>query len=117
MSFRPQVKSLMRVMLGCVKSFVGLIIPLLLLIQPCEAIEMLTSTRNSNEINEAATIRICLPYKGQRAAGAARKQMRDLSNKIGLSIKPVLIGNLFKFGRIYCTTQHLNHNKQYNPQM
>ena len=67
--------------------------------------EMLTSTRNSNQVNDtAATITICLPYKRQRAAGTARKQMRDLNNKTGLPIKHVLtsplflIGNLFKFG-------------------
>ncbi len=36
-------------------------------------------------------IRISLPYKEQRAADTVRKQMRDLSNKIGLSIQLVFI--------------------------
>jgi hypothetical protein len=55
------------------------------------ASKLSTNTVNLNQVNETATIRISLPYKEQRAADTVRKQMRDLSNKIGLSIQPVLI--------------------------
>jgi hypothetical protein len=55
------------------------------------ASKLSTNTVNLNQVNETATVRISLPYKEQRAADTVRKQMRDLSNKIGLSIQPVFI--------------------------
>jgi hypothetical protein len=55
------------------------------------ASKLSTNTVNLNQVKETATIRISLPYKEQRAADTVRKQMCDLSNKIGLSIQPVFI--------------------------
>jgi len=36
-------------------------------------------------------IRINLPFKGQVSANSVRRQLRDLSNKIGLSLQPVFV--------------------------
>ena len=35
-------------------------------------------------------VRINLPFKDQASANSVRRQLRDLSNKIGLALQPVL---------------------------
>ena len=44
--------------------------------------------RNNDEGN---TVRISLPFKDQVAAYAVRKQLRDLSHKIGPTMQPVFM--------------------------
>ena len=45
-----------------------------------------TVVRNNDD---SSTVRISLPFKDQVAANAVRKQLRDLSHKIGLTLQPV----------------------------
>ena len=41
--------------------------------------------------DDGSTIRISLPFKDQVAANAVRKQLRDLSHKIGPTLQPVFV--------------------------
>ena len=41
--------------------------------------------------DDNSTVRISLPFKDQVAANAVRKQLRDLSQKIGLTLQPVFV--------------------------
>jgi len=41
--------------------------------------------------NDRGTVRISLPFKDQVAANAVRKQLRDLSHKIGPTLQPVFV--------------------------
>ena len=45
-----------------------------------------TAERNVDESN---IVRINLPFKDQVSANSVRRQLRDLSNKIGLALQPV----------------------------
>ena len=47
-----------------------------------------TTERNVDESN---LIRINLPFKDQVSANSVRRQLRDLSNKIGLPLQPVFV--------------------------
>ena len=53
--------------------------------------------RNASEItaegssDDSGTVRISLPFKDQVAANAVRKQLRNLSNKIGPTLQPVFV--------------------------
>ena len=38
-----------------------------------------------------STVRISIPFKDQVAANAVRRQLRDLSHKIGPTLKPVFV--------------------------
>ena len=44
--------------------------------------------RNADESN---IVRINLPFKDQVSANSVRRQLRDLSNKIGLALQPVFV--------------------------
>ena len=45
--------------------------------------------RNRDTSDERNAIRICLPSKDQTGANAVKKQMTDLSRKVGINLKPV----------------------------
>ena len=47
-----------------------------------------TAERNVDESNK---VRINLPFKDQVSANSVRRQLRDLSNKIGLALQPVFV--------------------------
>ena len=47
-----------------------------------------TVVRNNDD---SSTVRISLPFKDQVAANAVRKQLRDLSHKIGPTLQPVFV--------------------------
>ena len=47
-----------------------------------------TAERNNDD---SSTVRISLPFKDQVAANAVRKQLRDLSHKIGPTLQPVFV--------------------------
>ena len=51
------------------------------------------SSANKAERNhdDSSTIRISLPFKDQAAANAVRKQLCDLSHKIGPTLQPVFV--------------------------
>ena len=51
------------------------------------------SSANIAERNndDSSTVRISLPFKDQVAANAVRKQLRDLSHKIGPTLQPVFV--------------------------
>ena len=50
------------------------------------------SSANKTESNDdSSTVRITLPFKDQVAANADRKQLRDLSHKIGPILQPVFV--------------------------
>ena len=53
----------------------------------------LNSSANKAERNndDSGTVRISLPFKDQVAANAVRKQLRDLSHKIGPTLQPVFV--------------------------
>ena len=44
--------------------------------------------RNTDDCN---IVRISLPFKDQVSANAVRRQLRDLSNKIGLTLQPAFV--------------------------
>jgi hypothetical protein len=46
-------------------------------------------TRSGDTPDESSVVRFCLPFKGQTAANAVRKQMVDLSRKVGVRVQPV----------------------------
>ena len=47
-----------------------------------------TAERNADESN---IVRINLPFKDQVSANSVRRQLRDLSNKVGLALQPVFV--------------------------
>ena len=47
-----------------------------------------TAERNADESN---MVRINLPFKDQVSVNSVRRQLRDLSNKIGLALQPVFV--------------------------
>ena len=51
------------------------------------------SSANKAERNndDSSSVRISLPFKDQVAANAVRKQLRDLSHKIGPTLQPVFV--------------------------
>ena len=46
---------------------------------------------NLRNNDDSSTVRISLPFKDQVAANAVRKQLRDLSHKIGPTLQPVFV--------------------------
>ena len=43
---------------------------------------------------EPITIRIVLPFKDQIAANAVCRQLRDLSNKIAVTLQPIFVSKI-----------------------
>ena len=53
--------------------------------------------RNRREMyyyQEPITIRIVLPFKDQIAANAVCRQLRDLSNKIAVTLQPIFVSKI-----------------------
>ena len=48
------------------------------------------ATKPEKKSDDGNTIRIVLPFKDQIAANAVRRQLRDLSNKIAITLQPPL---------------------------
>ena len=49
-----------------------------------------SENRVVSNTNDSGTVRISIPFKDQEAANAVRKQLRDLSHKIGVTVQPFL---------------------------
>ena len=67
---------------------------------PCSLIESVISNFVSRKpsvgtaernVDESNIVRINLPFKDQVSANSVRRQLRDLSNKIGLALQPVFV--------------------------
>ena len=50
----------------------------------------LFGTREKNEVG-SSIVRVGLPLKDQTSANAVKRQMRDLSHKIGITLQPVFV--------------------------
>ena len=42
-------------------------------------------------VKDSSVVRISLPFKDQMSANAARRQMKDLSHKIGTIVEPIFV--------------------------
>ena len=49
------------------------------------------ATKPEKESNDGNMIRLVLPFKDQVAANAVRRQLRDLSGKIGVTLQPIFV--------------------------
>ena len=49
------------------------------------------ATKPEKKIDDGNTIRLVLPFKNQIAANAVRRQLRDLSGKIGVILQPIFV--------------------------
>ena len=49
------------------------------------------ATKPEKKTNDGNTIRLVLPFKDQIAANAVRRQLRDLSGKIGVTLEPIFV--------------------------
>ena len=49
------------------------------------------ATKPEEKIDDGNTIRIVLPFKAQTAANSVRRQLRDLSSKIGVTLQPIFV--------------------------
>ena len=49
------------------------------------------TTKPEKKTDDGNTIRIVLPFKDQIASNAVRRQLRDLSNKIAVSLQPIFV--------------------------
>ena len=49
------------------------------------------TTKPEKKTDDGNTIRIVLPFKDQIAANAVRRQLRDLSSKISVTLQPVFV--------------------------
>ena len=47
-------------------------------------------TREKKEV-DSSVVRVSLPFKDQTSANAVKRQMRDLSHKIGITLQPVFV--------------------------
>ena len=54
-------------------------------------INMFTLSKPEKKIDDVNTIRIVLPFKDQIAANAVRRQLRDLSRKICVTLQPIFV--------------------------
>ena len=50
----------------------------------------LFGTREKNEV-DSGVVRMSLPFKAQTSANTVKRQMRDLSHKIGITLQPVFV--------------------------
>ena len=51
----------------------------------------LSVSRAERNTDESSIVRISLPFKDQVSANAVRRQLRDLSHKIGPTLQPVFV--------------------------
>ena len=49
------------------------------------------TTKPEKKTDDGNTIRIVLPFKDHIASNAVRRQLRDLSNKIAVSLQPIFV--------------------------
>ena len=49
------------------------------------------ATKPEKKTDDSNTIRIVLPFKDQIAANVVRRQLRDLSGKIGVTLQPIFV--------------------------
>ena len=42
-------------------------------------------------MKDSCVARVSLPFKDQTSANAVKRQMRDLSHKIGLTVQPIFV--------------------------
>ena len=54
-------------------------------------VQNISSDKREREAEDGSVIRISLPFKDQKSATAVKRQMRDLSNKIGTTLQPVFV--------------------------
>ena len=54
-------------------------------------INMFILSKPDKKIDDGNTIRIVLPFKDQIAANAVRRQLRDLSRKICVTLQPIFV--------------------------
>ncbi len=54
-------------------------------------IKNLSADVRENQVEDGRALWVSLPFKDQTSANAVRRQMRDLSHKIGTSLRPVFI--------------------------
>ena len=59
--------------------------------------------QNRDMSDERNAIRICLSFKDQTVANAVKKQMSDLSRKVGINLKPVFTSKKLE--------EHLRHKE------
>ena len=77
---------------SCVLYFSRLDYPMSLIDSAINNFLFQNSSANKAERNDdSSTVRISLPFKDQVAANAVRKQLRDLSHKIGPTLQPVFV--------------------------
>jgi len=53
-------------------------------------------TKPEKKTDDGNTIRIVLPFNDQIAAYAVRRQLRDLSNKIAVTLQPIFVRKKFE---------------------
>lgn len=61
-----------------------------------KAIQSLSSGTREGKNVDSSVVRVNLPFKDQKSANAVKRQMRDLSNKIGSTLQPVFISRKLK---------------------
>ena len=49
------------------------------------------TTKPERKTDDGNTIRIVLPFNDQTAANVVRRQLRDLSNKIAVTLQPIFV--------------------------
>ena len=49
------------------------------------------TTKPEKETDDGNTIRMVLPFKDQIASNTIRRQLRDLSNKIAVTLQPIFV--------------------------
>ena len=54
-------------------------------------IQNLSAGVRERQVEDGRVLRVSLPFKDQTSANAVRRQMRDLSHKIGSTLQPVFI--------------------------
>ena len=54
-------------------------------------IQNISSGENDARVEDNSILRITLPFKDQTSANSVRRQMRDLSYKIGTTLQPVFV--------------------------
>ena len=42
-------------------------------------------------MKDSCVVRVSFPFKDQTSSNAVKRQMRDLSNKIGLTVQPIFV--------------------------
>ena len=51
----------------------------------------ISSDVKDQRVKDSSVVRVSLPFKDQTSANAVKRQMRDLSQKIGLTVQPIFV--------------------------